>query len=110
MDSLLKIAIEQIPDPVDPDEMLPVRNQLLVNFERHGFIAGANWMRQELLRWRNPNIELPEEYQNVLCKYVNPNLEGKIITVATFTNNTFNPHFYISDRFTLIGWRPVCEL
>ena len=38
--------------------------------EQHdtSFKAGAEWMRQELLRWRDPQKELPEEGKLVLLK------------------------------------------
>ena len=32
-----------IPDSFDPDEILPARAGHLVNLERRGFIAGAQW-------------------------------------------------------------------
>ena len=51
MKTLSEIAIDEIPDAFDPDEIIPARAGHLVNVERRGFIDGANWMRQELLRW-----------------------------------------------------------
>lgn len=72
MKPLLEIAIEKIPDSFDPDEILPARAGHLVNLERRGFIAGAQWrinsvwhttadkpdfMRQCLLYLRDPMRE-----------------------------------------------------
>ena len=60
MKPLSEIAIEKIPDAFDPDEILPARAQHLVNIERRGFIDGARYMCNELLRWRDPEVELPD--------------------------------------------------
>lgn len=60
MKSLSEIVVEKIPDAFDPDEILPARAQHLVNIERRGFIDGARYMSKELLRWRDPEVELPD--------------------------------------------------
>ena len=65
MKPLSEIAIEKIPDAFDPDEILPVRAQHLVNIERRGFIDGARYMSKELLRWRDAS-EKPDKNQLVL--------------------------------------------
>ena len=124
MDSLLKIAIEQIPDPVDPDEMLPVRNQLLVNFERHGFIEGANYMKQELLRWRDPKKELPDkkQYDWVLIKirgcdgFIGLPHIGELRSDGYWHCADYDDLFKLGESFEerlnceVIGWRPINEL
>lgn len=63
MKSLSEIVIEKIPDAFDPDEILPARAQYLVSLERRGFIAGASYMTKELLRWRDPEVELPDSFK-----------------------------------------------
>lgn len=66
MKTIGEIAIEEIPDAFDPDEILPARAGHLVNLERRGFVNGARYMRKELLRWHDPKVELPETDVEVL--------------------------------------------
>lgn len=66
MKTIKEIAIEKIPDAFDPDEILPAREGHLVNIERRGFIEGAAFVKQDLTRWHDPKVELPETDVEVL--------------------------------------------
>lgn len=68
MKTIQEIAIEKIPDAFDSDEILPARAGHLVNLERRGFIEGVAFVKQDLTRWRDPNVELPETDVEVLVK------------------------------------------
>lgn len=60
MKTIEERAIEKIPEAFDPDEILPARAGHLVNIERRGFIEGAAFVKQDLTRWHDPNVELPD--------------------------------------------------
>ena len=118
MKPIFKIAIDEIPDAFDPDEILPVRAGYLVNLERRGFIDGANWMKKELLRWRDPENEAPEENISVVLKTLDINgneaiylgervgdgyfVDGGLIIGYDFDHN-------YDDIRKVIGWRPIEE-
>ena len=50
MKTIKERAKEAVIDPLDPDEMLPVRLGYLSMLERRGFVAGAMSERNELLQ------------------------------------------------------------
>lgn len=66
MKTIYEIAIENIPDPFDPDEIIPARVGHLANLERRGFVDGVTYAREELTRWHDPKVELPETDVEVL--------------------------------------------
>ena len=68
MKTIQEIAIENIPDAFDADEIIPARAGHLVNLERRGFIEGAAFVKQDLTRWRDPKKEFPETDVEVLVK------------------------------------------
>lgn len=68
MKPLLEIAIEKIPDSFDPDEILPARAGHLVNLERRGFIAGAQWRINSV--WHSGN-EVPKKHKDLLIELKN---------------------------------------
>lgn len=98
MKPLLEIAIEKIPDSFDPDEILPARAGHLVNLERRGFIAGAQWRINSV--W-HPINEDPGY--------------GKYILVH-FRSGNFTSWFASADilsdfkRFEAEGWAYVVDL
>lgn len=98
MKPLLEIAIEKIPDSFDPDEILPARAGHLVNLERRGFIAGAQWRINSV--W-HPINEDPGY--------------GKYILVH-FRSGNFTSWFASADilsdfkRFEAEGWAYVGDL
>ena len=110
MKTISAIAIEKIPDAFDPDEILPARAQHLVNIERRGFIDGARYMSKELLRWRDPKKELPEEGEDVLIKTT----MCRKYCVAFYRGNNYQNYRWHEnngaiDDDMVIGWRPIQE-
>lgn len=73
MKPLLEIAIEKIPDSFDPDEILPARAGHLVNLERRGFIAGAQWRINSV--W-HPTADKPDFMRQCLLYLRDPMREG----------------------------------
>lgn len=87
----------------------------------YGFIAGAHSEREELLRWRNPEEELPDKGVSILIKVKDEganelmymgSYEGDGVFVAE--GHVFNVEY--TEVATLchckykIGWRPIEEL
>ena len=110
MKPLSEIAIEKIPDAFDPDEILPARAGHLVNLERRGFIAGANWMRTELLRWRDPKIEVPDDSMRVIVCAQLPN-GARLITGGWYGREPGEAGWNIDidnwPELEVVGWRPI---
>ena len=71
------------------------------------FTRGVELARQELLRWRSPEDELPNNKDLVLIKP--KTLVGFVVDVATYLNGRFwtNEHCHKIDNIK--GWRPIEE-
>lgn len=69
------------------------------------FIAGAESEREELLRWRDPEKELPAEGEYVLIKLIT----GKCEVGVYIENLNWRGADGIVDDY-IIGWRPIIEL
>lgn len=81
------------------------------SFERQ-FVAGAEWMREELLRWHDPKESRPKNMQRILVKY--KKADGRIrIGIATFHHpfNIGQGSFVIegSRPRYILGWREIHE-
>lgn len=80
-----------------------------------GFLAGAKSEREELLRWRDPKEELPEEFQTVLVKTdVDINIgfyygHGEF-SVGDMGNGLVDRKDEYEDSYLILGWRPINEL
>lgn len=107
MKTLSEIAVENIPDALYPDEILPAREQHLVNLERRGFVDGACYMSKELLRWRDPNVELPENTNGVLLKLENENGHVRY-TVRRYVYGRVWGH-PLPFGYNVVGWRPIYD-
>jgi len=78
------------------------------------FIAGANWMREELAQWYDPKEYLPKLHDDVLVKYY---LNGKYAyAVANLNENMPEGDFWLISPIdivlrhsSVIGWRPIHE-
>ena len=69
------------------------------------FVAGANWMRKELTRWRDTDV-IPDDHTPVLI-CTSPG----IYFIAVYDKQcdywfTGNGPLY---RYEIIGWRPIHE-
>lgn len=78
------------------------------------FIAGAKSEREELLRWRAPEKELPEEYTPVLVRYGHIETRKAVVWLMVTPEgrrvwNVDNSDMAILDK-DIIGWRPIIEL
>lgn len=70
-----------------------------------GFIVGAKYEREELLRWYDPKKELPEEGEDVLIKLITGKCEvGFYIEYLNWRGADGIVDDYI------LGWRPIHEL
>lgn len=79
-----------------------------------GFIAGAESEREELLRWRDPEKELPEEYTPILVRYGHIETRKAVVWLMVTQRgrrvwNVDNTDMVILDK-DIIGWRPIIEL
>lgn len=112
MKSLSEIVVEKIPDAFDPDEILPARAQHLVNLERRGFIDGARYMCNELFRWRDPNVELPKDGEEVLVKADCPYCRYDVMKHDAFgwwEKTSLAGGGWYKAEVEITGWRPIQE-
>ena len=68
---------------------------------------------EEAIRWRDPNIELPNYYKKVVVKYERDDLNIDHECVALLADND-GAYFFGNYRFDIfidfdkvIGWRPI---
>lgn len=76
------------------------------------FVAGAQSEREELLRWRDPNVELPKDGEEVLVKADCPYCRYDVMKHDAFCwwrkTSLAGGGWYKSD-VEIIGWRPIRE-
>lgn len=111
MKTIQEIAIENIPDAFDSDEILPARAGHLVNLERRGFIEGAAFVKQDLARWHDPKVELPETDVEVL---VMVHADGHTYDVMRYDKHGWWQKApgggWCAAEHTPIGWRHIHEI
>lgn len=74
------------------------------------FIAGAHSEREELLRWRNPQEELPFDGMEVLCKVQHPHRTYDVLRHDKFGWWKEAPGGgWCSAFWEVIAWRPILE-
>lgn len=75
----------------------------------YGYIAGAYSERQELLRWRDPKKEQPEDGATVVGKYCDPQQPFALIKYINGQWWTWSYHGWSGPSGEVIGWRPICD-
>lgn len=80
------------------------------NIATDAFVAGAQSERKELLRWRDPKKELPEEGVDVLIKTT----MCRKYCVAFYKGNNYQNYRWHEnngaiDDDMVVGWRPIRE-
>ncbi len=85
--------------------------ECLTDFGVACFEDGAQWMREELIRWHDPKVELPENDREVLCI-----IDSWTSTFMVLKHNDLGwwmhpPHYYgwCSCCFNVLGWRNIHE-
>lgn len=111
MKTIYEIAVENIPDPFDPDEIMPARAGHLANLERRGFVYGVRYARKELTRWHHPNVELPETDVEVL---VMVHADGHTYDVMRYDKHGWWQKApgggWCAPNNAPIGWRHIHEI
>lgn len=118
MKMIFEIAVENIPDAFDPDEIFPARAAHLVNLERRGFVNGATYMIKELTRWHDPKEEPPRNNVCVLLKvvdqldneaiYLGSREGGEYMTDGGLVFGTdFDDKSMPDMNVKVIGWREI---
>ena len=77
------------------------------------FITGANYMREEISRWRDPGKEKPNGLELVLVKIKTPFEQyGYVYATGRYAINGWQVfgNYSLDESSTLIGWRPIEEL
>lgn len=90
----------------------------IADLER-GFHVGADWAKQELTRWRDPKVELPDNLQTTLVKLNNGVVCSSEYKRGKTSRGTwdrevvvqYDDHSQHDDRddfeVWVVGWRPI---
>lgn len=91
--------------------MNEIVDEAVFHIRGEAFDAAEQWLRTQLLRWRDPKKELPEEGVPVLVKFQN----GTYAVLLRYTHPylgrgwTFDNVGIFTDDSQIIGWRPIEE-
>ena len=97
----MKDAIELLSDSKEDCQIYANESRL------KDFTRGVELARQELLRWRSPEDELPNNKDLVLIKP--KTLVGTVVDVATYLNGRFWTDGHCHDKSNIRFWRPIEE-
>lgn len=86
----------------------PEENDIYCDDIARSYIAGAKDEREELLRWRDPKKEQPEDGATVLGKYRDPQ---RPFDLVRYINSRWYKeyHSWSGPSGEVIGWRPICD-
>lgn len=111
----IKTDLEVVPMPDDLKEsrnrMNEMVDEIVIKIREEAFDAAEQWLRTQLLRWRDPKEELPEEGVPVLAKFNN----GTYAVLLRYNHPrlgwgwTFDSVGIIPNDSQIIGWRPIEE-
>lgn len=82
------------------------------NIVTDAFVAGAQSEREELLRWRDPNVELPKDGEEVLAKVEYPFCMYGVVIYDSFgwrLNTSAGGGLQNINSELITGWRPIRE-
>lgn len=91
--------------------MNEIVDEAVFHIREEAFDAAEQWLRTQLLRWRDPKEELPEEGVPVLAKFHN----GTYAVLLRYNHPrlgwgwTFDSVGIIPNDSQIIGWRPILE-
>lgn len=111
----IKTDLEVVPMPDDLKEsrnrLNEMVDEIVIKIREEAFDAAEQWLRTQLLRWRDPKKELPEERVPVLAKFQC----GTYAVLRRHENLYFgcgwrpdNDGIYAAAS-QIIGWRPIEE-
>lgn len=91
--------------------MNEIVDEAVFHIREEAFDAAEQWLRTQLLRWRNPKEELPEEGVPVLVRFQN----GVYAVLMRYTHPRLGRGWtpdnvgILTDDSQIIGWRPIYE-
>lgn len=108
--TIIERAKEYAPDAPFPDEILPAREQHLVDLERRGYIEGATDEHELLTRWNDPDNP-PNKAENILIKYKREKEEDSIelYEVGYWNGKAYFSTYDYDYLPNIIGWREIHE-
>ena len=86
----------------------PEENDIYCDDIARSYIAGAKDEREELLCWRDPKKEQPEDGATVLGKYCDPQ---RPFDIVRYINGQWYKayHSWSGPSGEVIGWRPIYD-
>lgn len=115
MGKTIKTDLEVVPMPDDLKEsrnrLNEMVDEIVIKIREEAFDAAEQWLRTQLLRWRDPKKELPEEGVPVLVKFQN----GAYDVLLRYTHPSLGQGWtpdnvgILTDDSQIIGWRPIYE-
>ena len=98
-------AKEYAPDAIFPDEILPAREQHLVNLERRGYIEGATVEHELLTKWNSPDNHPIDDH------YVIGKFTGDRVYRLVYYDDLWKEWKleWTHETAHIIGWREIHE-
>lgn len=91
--------------------MNEIVDEAIFNIRGEAFDAAEQWLRTQLLRWRDPKEELPEEGVPVLVKFKDGTYSAQIRYKRAPFDFGWSPDAYalFVEEDYIAGWRPIYE-
>lgn len=93
-------------------KMNEIVDEAVFHIREEAFDAAEQWLRTQLLRWRDPKEELPEEGVPVLVKFQCSRYAVLRRHKNLYFECLWKPDdygFFYADTSQFIGWRPILE-
>lgn len=86
-------------------------DEAVFHIREEAFDAAEQWLRTQLLRWRDPKKELPEADTPVLVKFKDGTYSAQIRYKRAPFDFGWSPDAYalFVDEDFIVGWRPIYE-
>lgn len=86
----------------------------IARYQREGFIAGAQFEREELTRWNNPDDILPPDEKNVIIKIYNSRARVIFYAIGCVFGNEWDTDAdtqlaLCNPENKILGWREIYE-
>lgn len=112
-ENVKEVSLTPIPQDTQGSRqrMNEIVDEAVFHIRGEAFDAAEQWLRTQLLRWRDPTKELPEEGVPVLAKFQN----GTYAVLLRYNHQrlgwgwTFDSVGIIPNDSQIIGWRPIEE-
>lgn len=110
-ENVKEVSLTPIPQDTQGSRqrMNEIVDEAIFNIRGEAFDAAEQWLRTQLLRWRDPKKELPEEGVPVLVKFEDGTYSAQVRYKHPKYGFGWSPDAYavFIDENYIVGWRPI---